>query len=69
MPDHVRNDVQLYDREADNMSQTVYCLGRMTDHVSQVMGYCLDIVADIMSETTYTTWDVTADHVSETVSH
>jgi hypothetical protein len=23
MPDHVRNDVQLYDKEVDNMSQTV----------------------------------------------
>ena len=23
MPDHVRNDVQLYDRKADNMSQCI----------------------------------------------
>jgi len=77
MSDHVRNDVQLYDREADDMSQTVYCLDRMPDHVSQVMCYCLDIVAVITSETTYSTWDiradhttldVRADHVSETMS-
>jgi hypothetical protein len=68
MPDHVRNDVQLYDRETDNMFQTVYCSDRMDDHVSQVMCYCLDIVAVIMSEITYTTWDIRADLMSETMS-
>jgi len=49
------------------MSQRVYCLDRMADHVLQVTCYCLDIMA-VMSETMYTTWDITADHVSETMS-
>jgi hypothetical protein len=60
----VGDDVQLFDRGADYMSETMYCLDIMAAHVSQTMYNCLDTAPDIMSETTYHCLDITADHVS-----